>query len=328
MRGESLRSISRRTFVIGASTVAVGASTSTFGQTAYPTRPVHFIVPSGAGSGTDIITRILSEKLTQRWNQPVIVENRDGASGFIGTQATAKAAPDGYTLCMGFTGPLAASPAFLKNAPYDPLKDLAPVTLIDSSPAVLVVNNALPVHSVQELIAFAKSNPGALSYGSAGQGTIGHVSGALFNQKAATNMLHVPYKNVSQAVTDVVAGHLKVLFHVAPAVLPLVKSSQLRALGVTSLKKWSIAPDLPSIAEVALPGYEASVWHGVVVAAGTPQSLVDKIYQDISTVAKADDVRGQFSQQWIEPLATTPVEFADFLKSEVENYAKLASSNG
>jgi tripartite-type tricarboxylate transporter receptor subunit TctC len=322
------RQINRRTLVLGAVAASVASKRPAVADEAYPTRPVRFIVPSGPGSGTDIITRILGDKLSQRWGQAVIVENRDGASGFIGTELTVKAPPDGYMLCMGFTGPLAASPAFLKNAPYDPLKDLVPVTLIDSSPAVLVVNNALPVNSVQELIAYAKSKPGALSYGSAGQGTIGHVSGALFDQYADINMLHVPYKNVSQAVSDVISGNLQVLFHVAPALMPLVESSQMRALGVTSLKKWSILPDLPSIAEAALPGYQSSVWHGVVMPSGAPHWLVQRVYQDITAVMSAENVRERFAREWIEPLGTTPEEFGAFLKSEVEAYTKLASSSG
>lgn len=318
--------LNRRTFVLSAAAVPTLLTSRGLANEAYPTKAVHFIVPSGAGSGTDIITRILSEKLTQKWGQTVVVENRDGASGLIGTQAVAKSAPDGYTLCMGFTGPLAASPAFLKNTPYDPLKDLMPVTLVDSSPAVLVVSNNVPAKSVQDLIAYAKAHPGALSYGSAGQGTIGHISGELFNQKAGTKMLHVPYKNVSQAVTDVVGGHLQLLFHVAPALMPLVKDGKVRALGVTSLKKWAITPDLPSIAEVALPGYEASVWHGVVVPAGTPKWLVDKLYQDINAVMKTDEVKQQFAAQWIEPLGTTPDEFGKFIQSELKSYAKVAEA--
>jgi len=321
-----IKAINRRKFVLGTGALVVGAASPAFAQTAYPTRPVHFIVPSGAGSGTDIITRILSDKLSRKWGQPVVVENRAGASGLIGTQFTAQSPPDGYTLCMGFTGPLAASPAFLKTVSYDPLKDLAAITLVDSSPAVLVVTNSLPVNSVPELIAYAKANPGVLTFGSAGQGTIGHVSGELFNQKAGTKMLHVPYKDVSQAVTDVVGGHLKVLFHVAPALLPLAKAGQVRALGVTSLKKWALTPDLPSIAEAGLPGYEASVWHGVVAAGGTPQWLVDKLHQDIVGVMRTDDVREQFTKQWIEPLGTTPDEFKTFMKSELENYVKVAEN--
>jgi tripartite-type tricarboxylate transporter receptor subunit TctC len=320
--------VDRRAFLLGSAALSATFAAPAQAQSNYPNRTVRFVVPSGAGSGTDIITRILSDQLTQKWGQPVVVENRDGASGFIGTQSVLRSAPDGYTLCMGFTGPLAASPAFLKNAPYNPLKDLSPVTLVDSSPAVLVVNNDLPVKTVQELIAYAKAQPGALNFGSAGQGTIGHVAGELFNQYAGTKMLHVPYKNVSQAVTDVVAGHLKVIFHVAPALMPLVKGGQLRALGVTSLKKWSVTPDLPSIAEVALPGYEATVWHGVIVPTGTPDEIIRKVYEDIAAAMKTEAVVKQFNAQWIEPLGTSPAEFSAFLKSEVENYVKLASSSG
>lgn len=317
----------RRTFMVGAALLATGAVAR--GATApYPDRMIRFIVPSAPGSGTDILTRILSKKLTDRWHQTIVVDNREGAGGVIGTEIAAKSAPDGYTLCMGFTGPLAASPALLKDIPYNPLKDLETVTLIDSSPAVLVVSPSVPATSVEELIALAKAKPGFITFGSAGYGTIGHVSGELFKQKSETNMLHVPYKSVSQAVTDVVGGQIKMLFHVAPAVMPLVKAGKLRALGVTSLKRWAILPELPAIAEAGLPGYQTSVWHGVVVSAGTPPALIETIYQNISNVMKSDDVRKQFAAQWTEPLGTTPAEFAKFLKSEVETYANIAKSAG
>jgi len=317
----------RRKFLLGAAMLAAYRILPAAAQS-FPTRSVRFIVPSAAGSGTDILTRIICSKLSDKWGQTIVVDDHDGVGGVLGVDIAARADPDGYTLCMGFTGPLAASPALLTKVPYDPLKDLAPVTLIDSSPAVLVINPALPVESIKELIAFSKKRSEPLTFGSAGYGTIGHISGELFKLHSGANIVHVPYKNVSQAVTDVVAGHLSMIFHVAPAVMPLVKASKLRALGVTSLKPWSILPQLPAIAEQGLPGYEATVWHGVVVRAGTPPQLINKLYKDITDVMKTDEVRQKFALQWAEPLGTTPDEFGKFLKSEVESYAALGKTAG
>jgi tripartite-type tricarboxylate transporter receptor subunit TctC len=321
-------SVHRRKFILSATMLAASAAIPSKAEAAYPSRPVRFIVPSAPGSGTDILARILGGKLSQQWGQPVIVENRDGVAGVTGTDYVARASPDGYTLCMSFTGPLAASPALLKSVPYNPVKDFATVTLVDSSPAVLVINPSLPANSVKELIALAKAEPGVLNFGSAGYGTIGHMSGELFRVMSGTNIVHVPYKSVAQAVTDVIGGQIKVLFHVAPAVMPLVKAGQLRGLGVTSLKPWSLVPELPAIAEAGLPGFQSTVWHGVVVPTGTPPSIVDKLYKDIASVMRTDDVRQKFAAQWIEPLGTSPEEFAQFLKAEVENNAKLVKEAG
>ncbi|MEA2919858.1 MAG: hypothetical protein QOJ15_11939 [Bradyrhizobium sp.] len=327
MSGCEWSSLHRRKFILSAALFTAGAIVPSRAQ-AYPSKSVRFIVPSAAGSGTDILARILGDKLSQRWGQSVIVENRDGVGGVTGTDFVVRSPPDGYTLCMGFTGPLAASPALLKSVPYNPVKDLATVTLVDSSPAVLVVHASVPATSVKELIALAKAEPGTLNFGSAGYGTIGHMSGELFRVMSGAHIVHVPYKSVAQAVTDVVGGQIKVLFHVAPAVMPLVQAGKLRALGVTSPKRWSIVPDLPAIAEAGLPGYESTVWHGVVVPAGTPSSIINKLYQDIADVMKSEEVRQKFAAQWIEPLGTTPDSFAAFLKSEVENNAKLVKEAG
>jgi tripartite-type tricarboxylate transporter receptor subunit TctC len=271
----------------------------------------------------------LGQKLGERWGQSVIVDNRDGAGGVIGTELAARSAPDGYTLYMGFTGPLAVSPALYKKLPYDPLKDFAPVSLIDSSPVILAVHPTLAVTSVKELIAFAKSRPGFLNFGSAGSGTIGHMSGELFKTMSRTSMVHVPYKSVSQAVSDLLGGQLQLMFHIAPAIMPHVKVGKLRALGVTSLNRWLILPDLPTIAEAGLPGYESTVWHGVLVPAGTPIQLVTRLHQELANnIMKSGEVRETFAAQWIEPLGTTPDDFAKFLKADIERSLKIVKDAG
>jgi tripartite-type tricarboxylate transporter receptor subunit TctC len=295
----------------------------------YPTRPVRFIVPSAAGSGTDIIARIIGQKLSERWRQPVVIDDRDGASGMIGTELAARAPADGYTLYMGFTGPLAVSPALISKLPYDPLKDFAPVSLIDNSPVVLVVNPSVPAATVKELIALAKAKPGTLNFGSAGSGTMGHMSGELFKSMSGTNMVHVPYKNVSQAMSDVVAGQLQLIFHVAPAVMPQVKAGKLRALAVTSLKRWPILPDLPTIAEAGVPGYDSTVWHGVLLPANVSPALVMRLHREIADeILRAPEVREAFAAQWLEPLGTTPQEFAAFLKADIARNMKIVKAAG
>jgi len=309
--------------------VATALAAAAFAAEPYPSRPVRFIVPSAAGSGTDIIARIIGQKLSERWHQPVVIDDRDGAGGMIGTELAARSPADGYTLYMGFTGPLAVSPALFSKLPYDPVKDFAPVSLIDASPVVLVVNPSVPATNVKELIALAKAKPGTLNFGSAGSGTMGHMSGELFKSLSGTNMLHVPYKNVSQAMSDVVAGQLQLMFHVAPAVMPQVKAGKLRALAVTSLKRWAILPDLPTIAEAGVPGYESTVWHGVLVPAGVSTALVARLHREIADeILKTREVREAFAAQWLEPLGTTPQEFAAFLKNDIARNAKIVKAAG
>jgi len=320
-------SLHRRKFMLSAAMLAASAAVPSRAET-YPVKPVRFVVPSAVGSGTDILARILGNRLGEVWQQQVVVDNRVGVGGVLGSDYVAKAPPDGYTLCMGFSGPISISPALLKSIPYNPLKDFAAVTLVDSSPNVLVVNPSLPAKSVKQLIELARARPGFLTFGSAGYGTMGHMCGETFEALSQTKMLHVPYKAVSQALTDVVGGEIKVLFHVAAAVMSLVKAGKLRALGVTSLKRWSILPDLPSIAEAGLPGYDVTVWHGVLVPAGTPHLLIDKLYRDMSDAMKTDEVRKQFATQWTEPLGTTPDSFASFLKADVERSASVVKGAG
>ncbi|MGZ3543118.1 MAG: tripartite tricarboxylate transporter substrate binding protein [Burkholderiales bacterium] len=313
-----------------AALVIIGAfAASASAADTYPTKPIRFIVPSAAGSGTDIIARILGQRLSERWHQPVIIDDRDGAGGVIGTELAARAPADGYTLYMGFTGPLAVSPALTNKLPYDPIRDFAPVSLIDASPVVLVVNPSVPANSVEELIALAKAKPGSLNFGSAGNGTIGHMSGELFKTMSGTHMAHIGYKSVSQAVTDVIGGQLQLLFHVAPAVVPHVKGGKLRALGVTSLKRWSILPELPTIAESGVPGYESTVWHGILVPARTPPQMVAKVHDEVArNIMKTPEVRAAFAAQWIEPLGTRPEDFAKFLKADIERSAKIVKDAG
>ncbi len=317
----------RRQFILGSSCLAASSAAPAMADT-YPTRPVHIIVPSTPGSGTDILSRLLANNLSPMWGQPVIVNNREGAGGVIGTDLAAKSAPDGYTLYMGFTGPISISPILVKNLSYDPVTDFVPVTLVDSSPNVMVISPSLPAKSVKEVIELAKAKPGSLIYGSAGFGTQGHMCAALFEFMSETKMLHVPYKSEGQALTDLMSGQISILFHIAAAVMPLAKAGKLRALGVTSLKRWDLLPDLPSIAEAGIPGYQITVWHGVLAPAKTPQPILKKVQKDMASVMKNEDVRKQFVRLWAEPLGTTSEEFAKFLKEDAERSASIIKHAG
>ncbi len=317
----------RRQLIIGSACLVAGSTLPAVADT-YPTRPVHIIVPSTPGSGTDILSRLLANNLGPMWGQPVVVDNREGAGGVIGTELAAKSDPDGYTLYMGFTGPISVSPILVKSLAYDPVRDFAPVTLVDSSPNVMAVSPSLPAKTVKEVIELAKSKPGSLTYGSGGYGTQGHMCAALFEFMSGTKMLHVPYKSEGQALTDLMTGHISILFHVAAAVMPLASADKLRAIGVTSLKRWELLPDLPSIAEDGIPGYQITVWHGVLAPAKTPQSILGKVQQDMATVMRNDDVRKQFIKLWAEPLGTTSEEFAKFLKEDAQRSASIVEHAG
>jgi tripartite-type tricarboxylate transporter receptor subunit TctC len=319
--------VDRRRLIVGSACLIAGSGRAAAADT-YPTRPVHIIVPSNPGSGTDILSRLLADNLSLMWGQPVVVDNREGAGGVIGTELAAKSDPDGYSLCMGFPGPISVSPILIKNLAYDPARDFAPVTLVDSSPNVMAISPSLPAKTVKEVIDLAKSEPGSLTYGSAGYGTQGHMCAALFEFLSGTKMLHVPYKSEGQALTDLMTGHISILFHVAAAIMPLARANKVRAIGVTSLNRWDLLPNLPSIAEDGIPGYQITVWHGVLAPAKTPRPILGKIQRDMRSVMNNDDVRKRFIKLWAEPLGTTSEEFAKFLKADAERVSNIIARAG
>jgi tripartite-type tricarboxylate transporter receptor subunit TctC len=327
MEARKRESVSRRRFILGSACLVAGSTLPAMADE-YPTRPVHIIVPSAPGSGTDILSRLLGKYLSPMWGQAVVVDDREGAGGIIGTELAAKSDPDGYTLYMGFNGPISVSPFLVKNLAYDPAKDFAPVTLVDSSPNVMAVSRSLPIKTVKDVIELARSKPGYLTFGSAGYGTQGHMCAALFEFMSGTKMLHVPYKSEGQALTDLITGHIDILFHVAAAIMPLAQSGKLRALAVTSLKRWDLLPDLPSIAEDGIPGYQITVWHGVLAPAKTPRLILRKVQRDMASIMNSKDLRKQFIKLWVEPLATTPEEFAKFLREDSERSASIIKHAG
>jgi tripartite-type tricarboxylate transporter receptor subunit TctC len=289
----------------------------------YPSKPIRFIVGFVPGGPNDIIARIVGQKLSERLGVQVPVDNRPGADSMIGTQLAARAAPDGYTISM-ISASAAIHPSVYKNVPYDVATDFAHVTVLASGAFVLVVNPALPVHSLKELIALAKARPGQLNYASSGLGGTLHLSGELFKSLAHVNMTHVPYKGGAPAITDVVTGQVELIFSPLAIALPHVKTGKLRPLAVTTAKRWPALQNLPTVAEAGLPGYESSGWYGVVAPARTPRDIVMRLNQEIVTVLGLPEVRQQFSSFDLEPVGNSPEQMTSHLKAELVKWAKVA----
>jgi tripartite-type tricarboxylate transporter receptor subunit TctC len=307
--------------------VAAAVAGVAFAQADYPTRPVRIVVPSSPGGGTDILTRLLAPQLTGRLHQQVVVDNRPGAGSIIGNELVARAAPDGYTLLMGIST-LAILPAMHRKLPYDALRDLAPVTQAISAPNVLVVHPSLPVQSVKELIAFARKRPGDLSYASAGLGTNPHLCMELFLNMAKVRMVHVPYKGLGPAMIDLVAGHVVVATATMLTGLPQIKSGRLRGLGVTGATRSSVLPELPTISEAGVPGYEASQWYGLFAPARTPRDIINRLHAAMTGALQASTIREKMASDGVQPVGSTPDEFARFLRAETDKWGKVARAAG
>jgi tripartite-type tricarboxylate transporter receptor subunit TctC len=296
-------------------------------QQSWPVRAVRLVVPSAPGGGTDITARIVAPKLSEQLGQQVIVENRAGAGTMIGGEVVARAAPDGYTLLMGIST-LAINPAMYKKVPYDALKDFAPISQVVSLSNLLVTHPSLPVQSVKSLIAFARARPGQIYYASAGVGTNPHLSVELFLSMAGLKMVHVPYKGSGQGIVDVVAGHVPVMMPSILTGLPHAKTGRLRGLGVTGAKRAGAAPDIPTIAEAGVPGYEAVQWFGVLAPAGTPREIVVRLHGEIVHLLNAAEVRGRLLGDGADPVGSSPEEFAAFLRAETAKWAKVVTDAG
>ncbi|MFI4888155.1 MAG: Bug family tripartite tricarboxylate transporter substrate binding protein [Burkholderiales bacterium] len=298
------------------------------GAASYPAKPIRLVVPFPAGGTTDILARAVAQKLSEAWGQQVIVDNRPGAGGNIGSDLVAKSAPDGYTLLMGTVGTHAINPSLYAKMPYDHVKDFAPVILVAGVPNVLVVNPSLPVHSVQELIAYAKANPGKLNFASSGNGTSIHLSGELFKTMTGVQMTHIPYKGSAPALTDLVGGQVQLMFDNLPSSLPFIKAGRLRALAVTSGTRAAALPDLPTLAESGLAGFEASSWFGVLAPAGTPRDIVAKLNGAIATWLASPEAREKLSSQGAIAAGGTPDAFARHIAAETVKWAKVVKASG
>jgi tripartite-type tricarboxylate transporter receptor subunit TctC len=292
----------------------------------YPQRPIRMVVPFPAGGPTDISARILAQKLTETWGRQVVVDNRGGANGIIGQDAAAKANPDGYTILVQSVA-FAVNPSLYK-LPYDTDRDFLPVTLVAATPLMLVVNPAVPASNVKELVALAKAKPNQLNYASFGNGSIAHLAGELLKTSAGVSMTHVAYKGVPQSISDVVAGQCQVMFPTIPSALPFTKSNRLRGLAVTSRQRTALAPELPTMPEAGVRGYEASTWFGVFFPAGVPQPIVGKTHATLLRIMAQPEVKSQFDSQGFELQPMKPEEFRRFIRAETEKYAKVVKAAG
>ena len=292
----------------------------------YPAKAVRIIVPFASGGGTDLSARIIAQKLSESLGANFVVDNRPGAAGIVGTESVAKSKPDGYALLV-VSSSHAINPAMYPKLPYDTARDFAPVSLLLSGPTLLVAHPSLPAKNARELIALAKSRPGTLTFASAGHGTPPHMAGELFKSMARVDILHIPYKGNGPAYTDLIAGQVSLMFPNIATSLPYVKSGRMRALGVGGKQRSTIAPEIPTIAESGLPGYEMSSWFGLLAPAGTPPAVVNRLQQEIAKIFKQPEVREKLSAQGVEPVGGTPQEFTAFLNAETTQWAKVIKSS-
>jgi tripartite-type tricarboxylate transporter receptor subunit TctC len=298
------------------------------GAQTYPTRAIRLLVPSTPGGSVDTLARTIGPKLTERWGQQVIVDNRPGAGGAIAGEMVAKAAPDGYTLLIGTIASLATNVSLQRKLPYDPVKDFAPVTLVATQNLMLLIHPSVPAKSVKELVRLGKAQPGKLSFASAGNGTGGHLSGELFKMLSSIDMLHVPYKGVAPALVDVVGGQVSMTFASILSSLPQVRADKLRALAVTGGKRSVAAPQVPTMREAGVKDYESATWYGVVAPAGTPQELVTRLNAEIVAVIKRPDVNERLSKEGADPVGNSPQEFGRFIESEIGKWRKVIRAAG
>ena len=292
----------------------------------FPSRPVNLVVPFPPGGGTDTGARILAEQLSKRWGQPVVVENKGGAAGQIGADSVAKAKPDGYTLLLGNIGTQAINPSLYAKLPYDADKAFAPVSLVAELPLAMMVNPALPAKTASEFIALAKSKPGQLSYSSSGSGSAPHLAAEIFKDQTGTFVLHVPYRGGGPAIADLLAGHVQLSFMTVLEAMGQIKAGKLRALAVTGDKRVTAFPDVPTLAEGVIPGFNAISWIGLLAPAGTPQDVVDKIAADVRAVLADDAVKARFVALGGVPRATTPAEFSKLIADDKARYAQIIRS--
>lgn len=303
--------------------IIIGTSTAFAAEPDYPTKPVSIIVAYAPGGQGDVFARLVGEKLTTIYKQPVVVDNKPGVSGTVGTRAAAKAKNDGYTLLLGQTGEIAVNRLLIKDMGYDPLKDLVPVVMIGNAPLVMLAPADAPYNTVNEFIQMARAKPGEFSFGTVGAGTPGHLSAVALGLGAKLNMVHVPYKGVGPLLSDLMAGRLQAFFSSASAAMPQIKGGKLKALGVTTPKRMSSLPEVPTIAESGLPGFSYTLWGGLFAPAGTPASAIDSLNREVNTLLAQPDIRARLEADNVAVPKNTPTEFADYVKSESAKFEKL-----
>jgi len=308
--------------VIGLLMLALTLDTSVAAQ-GYPSKPIRFVVPYAPGGNTDILARLLGQKLSEAWGQQVIIDNRPGAAGTVGAELVARSPADGYTLIMGSFGNIIVANSLYKNLKYDPFKDFASIALVSLPPGILVENPAVPAQNVRELIAYAKSNPGRLNYGSPGAGAWNHLFFELFNASAGISIVHVPYKGIAPAVVDLLGGQVQLAISAFPTALPHIRSGKLRALAVTSAKRSGLMTDVPTVAESGLAGYEAAGWFGVLAPAGTPPAVVAKLNAEINRILELPEVKASLASDGAEPAGGTPAQMTESARAASAKWSKL-----
>jgi tripartite-type tricarboxylate transporter receptor subunit TctC len=294
----------------------------------YPTRPVSLVVAFTPGGPSDVLARIIGRRLQDVLHQPFIVENRPGAGGNIAAEQVAKAAPDGYTLLMGNNSILATNAALYKKLGYDPEKDFIPITLIGSQANILVVNPSVPVNSMAELIALARANPGILNFASSGHGAAAHLAGELFKAEAKVNIVHVAYKGAAPALQDVIAGHVQMMFATAASVIGLIKNNKVRALAVTTPKRTALLPDVPTVDELGIKGFDATTWHGLVAPTGTPREIIEALHFATTTALKDPAVHQALTDLGVDVVGNKPKEFEAYIKSEIPKWTAVVKASG
>ena len=319
--------LKRRSFALAAAVLSL-APFAALAQADFPAKPITIVVPFSAGGTTDILARVVGQYMSRDLGQPVVVDNRAGAGGNIGGQAAARSPADGYTLFMGTVGTHAINQSLYKKMPFDPIKDFAPLSRVAMVPNLLVANPSQPFKNVKEMIAYAKAHPGKINFGSSGNGSSIHLSGELFKQMAGVDMQHVPYRGSAPAVSDLLGGQISVMFDNMPSAIPHVKGGKLRALAVTTAKRSPALPDVPTIAEAGVPGYEATSWFGLLAPAGTPAPVVAKLNASILKALADPEVKKKLAEQGAEPFGEKPEQFAAFIQSETLKWGKVVKESG
>jgi tripartite-type tricarboxylate transporter receptor subunit TctC len=307
--------------------LALCASSTAFAQ-AYPTKPVRFVVPFAPGGSTDTLARTLAQKLSDGLGQQVVIDNRTGANGNIGMEIVAKAPPDGHTIVLGYIANVAIGPSLYDKLPFDPVRDYEPVTLLATSPNALVAHPAVAVANLKDVIALAKSKPGSLNYASASVASVGHLTGELLNQLAGMKMVHVAYKGSGQAVTDLLGGHIQLMFSGFSSVMPHIRSGKLRAIAQTGEKRSPALPDVPTIAESGFPKFEATAWYGVHAPAKTPKPIVSRLNAEFVKALKMQDVRDRLGALGFEIVGSTPEYYGKYIRTEITKWAKVVKASG
>jgi tripartite-type tricarboxylate transporter receptor subunit TctC len=292
----------------------------------YPAKPIRLIVPFSPGGGNDTVARVIGQTIAGPLGQQIVIDNKPGAGGSLGAELAARAPADGYTLFLGGVGSHALNPTVNPSVKYDPIKDFAPIAWVASAPMVLAVNPAVPVNTVQELIAYAKKNPGKLNFASNGNGSSSQLAAVIFNTMAGTDMVHVPYKGLSPAMVDLLAGQVQIMFSSSVAIMPSVQAGKLKVLGVTSPKRMPSLPNVPTIAEEGLAGYETGSWYGILAPAGTPPEIVNRLSLEINKAIQNPEVRSKLSGEGAEPVGSTPKEFGDHIRAELARMQQYAKS--